>query len=404
MQLGERGTVPSLRSPDRVTAPVETCELSIVFPCLNEAASIGDCVREALSALLQLGIRGEVVVCDNGSTDDSARVASQAGARIVHQARQGYGAAVMGGIRAAEGEYIVMLDGDGSYDLTALRPMIEALRNGADLVMGNRFRGHLAPGSMPWAHRYIGSPVLSGLLNLLFGTSVGDAHCGLRAFTREAYRRMALKTTGMEFASEMIARAARIKLNIVEVPVDYHPRFGQSKLRRFRDAWRHVRFLLMYSPTWLYLAPSALLFVVGFGLLITLAFSPFQAFGRSWDMHLAAVASMLCVLGTQIAWLGISARTVAVIHGFDPEDRFLEYFFQVFTLERGLVLAFAVLLAGAGIGAFVIIQWAATGFTTLDAIRPVLLAVTLAIVGVQSTFNAFFLSLLSVETRATPLP
>jgi glycosyltransferase involved in cell wall biosynthesis len=404
VQLRDRGRAATLRSQDEASCPVDACELSIVFPCLNEAASIGGCVREALARLLQLGIRGEIVVCDNGSTDGSALVAAQAGARVVHQERRGYGAALMGAIRAAEGDYLVMLDGDGSYDLAALRPMVEALRNGADLVMGNRFRGRLAPGAMPWAHRYVGSPVLSGLLNLLFGTSVGDAHCGLRAFTREAYRRMALKTTGMEFASEMIARAARTGLQIVEVPVDYHPRSGESKLRRFRDAWRHIRFLLMYSPTWLYLAPSVMLFVVGFGLLIALAFAPFQALGRSWDMHLAAVASMLCVLGTQIAWLGISARTVAVIHGFDPEDRFLELFFRVFTLERGLILALAILIAGGAIGAFVLVQWAAGGFTTLDAIRPLLLAITLAIVGVQGTFNAFFLSLLSVETRAAPLP
>ena len=374
-----------------------------MFPCLNEAASIGACVRDARAALAELGIRGEVVVCDNGSVDGSARLASQAGARTVHQHRPGYGAALMGAIGAAEGDYIVMLDGDGSYDLAALGAMIQALRGGADLVMGNRFRGHLAPGAMPWAHQHIGSPVLSGLLNLLFGTSVGDAHCGLRAFTRAAYRRMALKTTGMEFASEMVARAARTGLQIVEVPVDYHPRSGESKLRRFRDAWRHVRFLLMYSPTWLYLGPSALLFVVGLGLLIALAFSPFEALGRLWDMHLAAVASMLCVVGTQIAWLGISARTVAVIHGFDPEDRFLELFFRAFTLERGLVLALGLLLVAMAIGAFVVVQWAAGGFTTLDAIRPLLLAITLAIVAVQGIFNAFFLSLLSIETRAAPL-
>jgi hypothetical protein len=202
----------------------------------------------------------------------------------------------------------------------------------------------------------------------------------------------------------MIARAARIKLTIAEVPVDYHPRAGESKLRRYRDAWRHVRFLLMYSPTWLYMGPALLLLVVGFALLGALALAPFEAFGRLWDMHLAAVASMLCVVGTQIAWLGISARTVAVIHGFDPPDQFLELFFGLFTLERGLVLALLVLLAGAAIGVVVLVQWAATGFTALDAIRPLLLAITLAIVGLQGTFNAFFLSLLSVETRAARSP
>jgi len=238
------------------------------------------------------------------------------------------------------------------------------------------------------------------LLNLFFGTSVGDVHCGMRAFTRDAYHRLALKTTGMEFASEMVARAARTKLNIVEVPVDYHPRAGESKLRRYRDGWRHLRFLLMYSPTWLFMIPSALLFIIGFGLLVGLAFSPLTFLGRQWDMHLAAVASMLCVLGAHAAWLGISARTVAVMHGFDPEDRLITAFYDRFTLERGLILALAFLLAGAIVAGWVISHWASNGFPQLDEIRPLLLAVTLVIVGVQSTFNAFFLSLLGVETRA----
>jgi hypothetical protein len=211
---------------------------------------------------------------------------------------------------------------------------------------------------------------------------------------------MALKTTGMEFASEMVARAARIKLTITEVPVDYHPRAGESKLRRYRDGWRHLRFLLMYSPMWLYMIPSAFLFVIGFVLLTALAISPLDLFGRVWDMHLAAVASMLCVLGTQAAWLGISARTVAVIHGFDPEDRFITGFYRRFTLERGLGLALLFLLTGIVVAGYVIWKWAAQGFPQLDEIRPLLLAVTLVIVGVQSSFNAFFLSLLSVETRA----
>jgi hypothetical protein len=253
---------------------------------------------------------------------------------------------------------------------------------------------------MPWLNRYVGSPALSGLLNLFFGTSVGDVHCGMRAFTRDAYHRLALKTTGMEFASEMVARAARIKLRIVEVPVDYHPRAGASKLRRYRDGWRHLRFLLMYSPTWLFMIPSVVMFVIGLALVAALAITPLDVFGRVWDMHLAAVASMLCVLGTQMAWLGISARTVAVMHGFDPEDGFITDFYRRFTLERGLGIAVLFLLGGTTIGGYVVWKWAASGFPQLDEIRPLLFAVTLIIVGVQSSFNAFFLSLLSVETRA----
>ncbi|MGI9148506.1 MAG: glycosyltransferase family 2 protein [Chloroflexota bacterium] len=377
-----------------------TCEVSIVFPCLNEESGVGDCVQDAAAQLRRAGIAGEVVVCDNGSTDGSETAATRAGARVVHEPYRGYGSALRTGIRAAQGEYIVMLDADGSYDLGAISAMVEALRSGADLVMGDRFRGKMAPGAMPWAHQHIGSPLLSGLLNLFFKASIGDVHCGMRAFTRDAYHRLALKTAGMEFASEMVARAARIKLDIVEVPVDYHPRAGESKLRRYRDGWRHLRFLLMYSPTWLYMIPSALMFAVGIALLSALAISPLQLFGRVWDMHVAAIASMLCVLGTQTAWLGISARTVAVIHGFDPEDRFISGFYRLFTLERGLAVATLVLLGGVGIGFYVVWKWAAHGFPQLDEIRPLLLAVTLVIVGVQSSFNAFFLSLLSIETRA----
>lgn len=391
---------PSRQSVDASWLDQASCEVSIVFPCLNEAAAVGDCVQDARAHLFETGITGEIIVCDNGSKDGSDLVAARAGARVVHEPGRGYGSALRTGIRAAEGEYIVMLDADGSYDLDAIGSMVAALRSGADLVMGNRFRGRLAPGAMPWLHRYLGSPLLSGLLNLFFGTSVGDVHCGMRAFTRDAYHRLALKTTGMEFASEMVARAARIKLDIAEVPVDYHPRSGESKLRRYRDGWRHLRFLIMYSPTWLYMIPSLVMFAVGIVLLAALAISPLQFLGRVWDMHLAAIASMLCVLGTQAAWLGISARTVAVIHGFDPEDRFITGFYQRFTLERGLALAVAFLVAGLAVGGYVVLKWAADGFPQLDQIRPLLLAVTLVIVGVQSSFNAFFLSLLGVETRA----
>jgi glycosyltransferase involved in cell wall biosynthesis len=376
-----------------------TCEVSVVLPCLNEVEAVGQCARDALDQLRQAGIRGEVVVCDNGSNDGSDAAAKDAGARVVYERARGYGAALATGVAAAEGQYIVMLDADGSYDVRAIQPMVAALRNGADLVMGNRFRGNLAPGAMPWLHRYVGSPVLSGMLNLFFGTSVGDVHCGMRAFSRTAYRRLALKTTGMEFASEMVARAERAHLRVVEAPVDYHPRAGASKLRRYRDGWRHLRFLLMYSPNWLYLVPCVLLFTVGLALLIALAVSPVQFLGRQWDMHLAAIASMLCVLAVQTAWLGVSARTVAVIHGFDPEDRFIAGFYRRFTLERGLVLALGLLIAGLAIGASVLVRWALQGFPPLDEIRPLLLAVTLIIVGVQSIFNAFFLSLLSVESR-----
>ncbi|SRR5581483_3714165 len=358
------------------------------------------CVLDARVRLEKAGIDGEVVVCDNASRDASPQVAAAAGARVVTEQRAGYGRALAAGIAAARGKHIVMADADGSYDLGAVQAMVAALDGGADLVMGNRFTGRIAPGAMPWIHRYVGKPLFTMLLRLLFGASVGDVHCGMRAFTRDAYQRLALQTNGMEFASEMVARAERIGLRVAEVPVDYHPRAGSSKLRTYRDGWRHLRFLLMYSPTWLYMIPSLVLASVGLLLLIALSLSPFYLFSRQWDMHLSAVSSLLTVLGIQVAWLGVSARTLAVIHGFDPEDRFITSFYRRFTLEGGLTLATLLFLAGLGLGAWVGWGWMQHNFGPLDEIRPLLLAITLIMVGAQSAFNAFFLSLLSVETRA----
>jgi hypothetical protein len=377
-----------------------TCAVSVVFPCLNEAESVGACVAEAKRRLFEAGLDGEVVVCDNGSTDGSEVIAAVAGALVVRETQRGYGAAIAGGLRVARGDYLVVLDADGSYDLGQIGEMFARLRAGADLVMGDRFRGRIAPGAMPWLHRFVGSPLLSGMLNLFFGTRVGDVHCGLRAFTRDAYERMGLRTTGMEFASEMVARAARIGLRIEAVPVDYHPRAGASKLRRYHDGWRHLRFLLMYSPTWLFLLPSLLMVLVGLGLLAALAIAPFQFAGRQWDMHLSAAASLMTLLGTQLAWLGVSARTVAVRQGFDPDDPVVLAFYRRFTLEIGLGVAAFVLFAGLGLATAVVGYWIGRGFPPLDMIRPLLLAVTLIVVGVQSAFNAFFLSLLGIETQA----
>jgi hypothetical protein len=277
--------------------------------------------------------------------------------------------------------------------------MVRELRAGADVVLGNRFSGTIAPGAMPWLQRYVGKPLFSMLLRLFFGTTVGDVHCGMRGFTRVAYERMALHTTGMEFASEMIARAARLRLRVAEVPVDYHPRAGESKLRVFRDGWRHLRFLLLYSPTWLFIFPGAVLSTLGLAVLLALSFGTLIFVGRTWDMHASAVASLLTVLGVQLGWLGISARTVALLHGFEPHDAFLERFYRLFSLEGGLALAGGLLCAGLGLVVWVIASWIGHGFPPLDEIRPLLLGATLIIVAAQCMFNAFFLSLLSIRTR-----
>jgi len=245
------------RDQPAVTAAADACDVSIILPCLNEAETVGACVAQAVQTLQRLGIRGEVVVIDNGSTDGSPQIAAQSGARVVHEAQRGYGSALMRGVEEARAPFIIMADADESYDLTDLERFVTGLRGGADLVMGTRLRGTIEPGAMPWLHRWIGNPLLSGLLKFLFRPGISDAHCGMRAFTKDAYRRMQLQTTGMEFASEMVIKAALGNMRITEIPITLHPdgRNRPPHLRSFRDGWRHLRFMMLFSPT--YLSPSA---------------------------------------------------------------------------------------------------------------------------------------------------
>src|SRR5438093_165973 len=280
-------------------APETTSLLvSVVIPCLNEAASVERCVELARDALESNAITGEVVVVDNGSTDGSAELAAQAGARVVHEPRRGYGSAYLAGFDAARGTYIVMADADLTYDFNDIPRFIEHMEGGAELVLGDRM-DNIKPGAMPWLHRYVGNPVLTGTLNLFFRTGINDAHCGMRALRRDVLPRLDLQTTGMEFASEMVIRAAKENLAIDQIPIEYHPREGESKLSSFRDGWRHLRFLLVHSPTHLFLIPGAVL--AGLGILIMIAVLAHDSvFGRSWDVHTMIGGSLLTIVGTQI--------------------------------------------------------------------------------------------------------
>lgn len=274
-------------------------EVSVVMPCLNEEATIGICIEKALKALDTLGVSGEVVIRDNGSTDRSIEIARAYGDRvvIVHEAERGYGSAYLKGFETARGRHILMGDSDDTYDLSELNRFLETLREGYDLVIGNRFKGHILPGAMTWSHRYIGNPVLSGILNLFFRTGIGDAHCGMRAFTRSAYERMHLQTTGMEFASEMIINASKAGLRMTEIPITYYPRRTRSKLNSLSDGWRHLRFMLLYSPTWLFLFPGSILFGLGILILLLLLPGPFLIAGHAYDIHFMVLGSMLALLG-----------------------------------------------------------------------------------------------------------
>jgi glycosyltransferase involved in cell wall biosynthesis len=333
----------------------ETLDVSVVIPCLNEAETIATCVRKAKRAMERDGLDGEVVVVDNGSTDHSDLIAAAEGARVLNERRRGYGNAYMAGFAAARGRYIVMADGDDTYDFDLVGHFVRPLEGGADLVMGSRLKGRIHKGAMPALHRYVGNPVLTGILNLFYGSGVSDAHCGMRALRREALERMELRMPGMEFASEMVIRASKAGLRIEEIPIEYHPRLGESKLKSFRDGWRHLRFLLVHSPTHLFLFPGASLFIVG--LLAMLAIlADISLLGREWNLHAMIAAAMVTIAGAQIVGLGLAARAYGV-HHLGENDRLFERFEGRLRLEHGLVGGFAVLLAGLGIAVGVLVTW-----------------------------------------------
>ena len=376
----------------------ETLEVSVVMPCLNEEATVAQCVTDARAALDRAGLRGEVVVADNGSTDRSRALAEQAGARVVSVPQRGYGAAYIGGLDAARGRYLVMADADGTYPFDDIPAFVAKLKAGDDLVIGSRFAGQILPGAMPWLHRYIGNPVLTGILGVFFGQRVSDAHCGMRAMTREANQRLQLRTTGMEYASEMIAMAIRHGLKVGEIPIVYHPREGESKLRSFRDGWRHLRFMLLLSPTPLFLLPGVLMLALGLAALAVLLPGPLRIGGLTFDFHFMFVASALAMLGVQLVVLGLAAKAFARAE-LHVEDRWIGLLDRWFTLERGLLLGFAVLAAGVGVAGAILWQWLSAGRTALFAVRPALAGLTLLVVGAQLVFGSFFISVVRDDAR-----
>ena len=373
-------------------------EVSVVMPCLNEAASVAQCVVKARAALDRAGLRGEVVVADNGSTDGSPGIAAAAGARVVHVPARGYGAAYLAGLAAARGRYLVMGDADGTYDFDDIPAFVAKLKDGHDLVIGSRFAGTILPGAMPWLHRYIGNPVLTGILGVFFGQRVSDAHCGMRALSREANERMRLRTSGMEYASEMIAMAIRQGLRVGEIPIVYSPREGESKLRSFRDGWRHLRFMLLLSPTPLFLAPGLAMVAIGLAVLAALLPGPLRIGGMNFDFHFMFVASALAILGVQLIVLGLAAKAFARAE-LHVSDRWLGFLDRWFKLERGLLLGAALLAAGLGVNGWILADWLGAGRGTLFAVRPALVGLTLLVVGAQLMFGSFFISVVQGDAR-----
>lgn len=394
-RMDEVSGQPFAENSDFVEAPFFVPEISIVLPCLNEEEAIGGCIDTIQEIIARRQLSAEILVVDNASTDQSAAIAREHGARVVEQPVRGYGNAYLKGFEQARGKYIVMADADNTYDFNEIETFVEPLRQGYDLVMGNRFSGRMAKGAMTWSHRYIGNPILSGLLNLFFHTGIRDAHCGMRAFKTEAYQRMRLQTGGMEFASEMVINAAKAGLKIAERPIGYYPRVGDTKLRTVRDGWRHLRFLLLYSPTHLFLAPGAGLLLIGLVILSLLLPGPFLLFGHDWDVHMMILASVLAIIGLQIISFGLFARFFSLTEELDGErDRILQWLTKKFSLERGLLIGAVIFGAGLVIDGFVLVKWIAAHLGPLNEVRPAIYATTLMAIGIQIMFGSFFLSFL----------
>ena len=370
--------------------------VSVVIPCLNEAGNIESCVRAALEAIVRMGVHGEVVVADNNSEDDSARLAEDAGARVIVEQRRGYGSAYLAGFAASRGRYIVMADADLTYDFDEIPRFVEALEQGAEMVIGDRM-DNIQPGAMPWLHQYIGNPILTGLLNLFFRTGISDAHCGMRALRRDVLPRLDLRTTGMEFASEMVIRASKENLKIAEFPIEYHPRGGESKLSSFRDGWRHLRFLLVHSPNHLFILPGAVLASVG-TLIVVLVGAGLDLFGRAWGVHALIGGTLLMIVGTQVLALGLCAHAYGT-YFMGEKDPWFDRMRARFRLEHGLLLGGAFLLVGVVMGALILATWISHGFGSLADEHLAVIAATLMIVGIQIFFSAFLLSILGLRRR-----
>lgn len=369
--------------------------ISIVMPCLNEEKAVGKCVKAAIKALKLSKIRGEIIVSDNGSTDRSKEVAVKAGARVVNAKETGYGAAYLKGLSATKGNILIMGDSDGTYDFSQIPDFVKKIEEGYQFVNGSRLKGDIAPGAFSFTHRYIGVPILTGLLNRLFGTKFSDAHCGMRAFTREAYEKMDLRCRGMEFASEMIVKAAGANIKSTEIPIRYLPRIGKSKLVSVRDTWRHTRFMLLFAPTFLFFIPGSIFLFTGLGGLIILLPGPVWLGKVGFDIHTMLFASLLSVLGLNILSLGLFAKLFALFGNTGLiRSRTVKFFMNNFSQNTWLKIGLAIFLVGLFISIYVFSLWVEANFKGISEMRLVVLAVTLIILGVQTIFASFFASLL----------
>ena len=401
MSVAQRPTKQSESNPST------SVEVSIVMPCLNEAETLATCIQKAQKAIEKDAISAEIIVADNGSTDGSQAIANELGARLVPVTRKGYGSALIGGIEAARGEFVIMGDADDSYDFTAIAPLIAKLRDGCDLVVGNRFLGGIEPGAMPWSHRWIGNPVLTFISRIFFHTPVGDMHCGLRGFRKEAYERMKLRAIGMEFASEMVIKASLKGMRIAQVPVALRPD-GRSRpphLRTWRDGWRHLRFMLLFSPRWLFLLPGLALFTAGLLAGAALEVGPVKVGRFGFDISTLLLAGFCCLIGYQLVVFAVFTKVFAMREGFHPPNPGYSQMFRYVRLETGLALGLLMAVLGTAGLILAVLSWQVLGFGALDpraTMREVIPAAVLLTLGVQTIFASFFLSILGIDSETDP--
>src|SRR5271165_2006941 len=386
---------------DRALDPLE---VSVVLPCLNERETVGICVAKAVAALNGAGIKGEVIVADNGSTDGSIELAQAAGARVVHVEHRGYGNALRGGIQAARGIYVLMADSDDSYNFAHIPRFVEQLRSGSELVMGNRFRGGIEKGAMPPLHRYLGNPVLTAIGRLFFRSPCKDFHCGIRAFRKQSYERMDIRSTGMEFASEIVVKASLLRMKVSEVPTTLSPdgRSHPPHLRTWHDGWRHLRFLLMYSPRWLFLYPGIASILIGLAACVWLMPGPRRVGDIVFDFHTLAYGFGSMLVGFQLLAFAVFTKVFAITEGLLPEDPRLNRMFNYITLETGLVVGSLFVVLGFAAGVFALSTWAHSSFgpiTSDTILRIVMFSVFALILGPQIIFSSFFLSILGLRRR-----
>ena len=375
-------------------------EISVVLPCLNEEKSIEICIRKIKDVFEKEKLNGEIIVVDNGSTDKTVEIVKQFDdVKLLFEPQKGYGSALRCGIENAKGQYIIMADADNTYDFYEIPKFLEKLKEGYDLVIGSRFKGKILKGAMSFSHRYIGNPILTGMLRLFFGGNISDAHCGLRAFTKDAYQKMALKTTGMEFASEMVIHALKKKLKITEIPITYYPRIGESKLSSFRDAWRHIRFMLLYSPDYLFLLPGLILFFTGFITSVGILTKGYiSLFGRLWGVHVLFFSSVITLVGWQILNLWFSAKVYTHIIGLE-ESYFVKKLIKFLTLERTLVFGLFIFFLGLIGLLYIVYIWAKTNFGPLEELRLGIFSTMVIAMGIQTIFGAFLSSVVQIKYK-----